>query len=224
MQSFVSRAAFATALLSITTSSLAHADAVEPPHRTHVHIDSETNGTVLERQTPFHAYVPGKGGGVVDIWETICSAPCDTDVPTDEVYRLNAPSGVPSDALALPAGTATVHGHLRGRAMAGVGLVGVSIGPAIVLTGLVLYGTASSADTPPSSSPWVRNAPPPTSHDGPKDFALGMMVTGGLLLFIGMGALVSDHTVVTVNGVEGAPLPAMKLGQGLLLTPQGLMF
>lgn len=147
-----------------------------------VHMDASRDDLELEMDS----------GGAMN-WEVVCTAPCDREVPTGRIYRING-SGVRKSkpfALQVPAGSrvtltvdhGTTAGFVGGIILTTLGSPIVFIGALVTLAGAAYTGNGSGAIV-----------------------AGGLVVTGvGAALMVPGIVLVANNSGTTVKESTGRP-------------------
>ncbi len=190
-------------LSALATPSVAHA----ADDDVNVKVTGDTQQVVLERA------IVG-----TDLWESVCTGACDTNVPRDGKYRVSGHGVRESLPIALlPAVDNSVHLEVRSAYTTGWigGLMLTIIGPIMTLSGIVAIATFTppgNFSCPPNACnstdlPIQSNAP---NIGGALLIGVGLVLTG-----MGIGALVlSEHTNVRQVG----PFAFSASGRGVRVT------
>jgi hypothetical protein len=163
----------------------------------------------------------GYGAATIVAWRTICTTPCNQVVPSGGSYRIAGPGIVPSRPFVLSPGSAELHVK-AGRIGARIGGLFLTVlgGPSVIIGASLLGFSRTFDEGSPFYDPGERAA-----------FRAG----GGVLLGVGLGALVAGIATLATSGTRvrivntpgGAPNPVslrLSSGQTLALSAQGLHF
>ncbi len=205
------RADDATGVSTTTDASGISVSVIAPPP-SHVHLSGPTPGLSLDRRTG----VTTRSGIVTDEqWQSVCRAPCDATLPADGLYRVSAPDTVPQYVPHLHGQDAELNADLRGSSAQTVGVTLALVGVGAIVAGSLLFaveGTENSQQSPfQKSQGSVSYAPAIITMSA----SLPLLIVGVAVASAGQGSLtVSMHDAV----------PTVSLGDGLLLSPTGLLF
>lgn len=142
-----------------------------------------------------------------DLWESVCTGPCDSKVPRDGKYRISGHGVRESLPIALlPATDKSVHLDVRPAYTSGWigGIMLTILGPIMTISGVIsiaAFTPSGALDCPEGAcnsndQPIQSNAP---NIGGGLLIGVGLVVTG-----IGIGALISsDHSSVRQVGPFG---------------------
>lgn len=202
-----------TALLA---SRPAFADDDVPAKGVRVHLSSDTPGAELQRYSGTGTAETATGSTNVELFVSVCAAPCDLVLDPRRSYRIGGPGLVPSDSFRLNPGATNdlrVSASSRTRRSFGKGLVYLGV-PVLVL-GLAFYvAGASSEDSVPCAGCV-------NFHQTGVRWGVGLSLGGVALLASGIALWATSSTTVTINEKDVAlRLP----GGALSLAPDGLHF
>jgi hypothetical protein len=150
-----------------------------------VHIDSPSN-VELQRDMGHHD------------WQTVCTSPCDAQLPTEGHYRITGEGSRPSREFMIPpsgrTATLTVTPSSQGWFVGGIVLI--SVGAPMMLIGLVIGAVGSAVSTADPDSG--------TAHDWARGgWTAALLGAAGLVVGI-VGLTSNVHSGVTFGASETA--------------------
>lgn len=204
------------------------AEPAEPPRSssyeergTRVHI---TGGNyVLQRLDVEGAVSVGARSMPVELWRTVCRAPCDTEVSSMGEYRLSGDGHRASGKFSLAGDSTTIDASLGSSGAYVGGIVALGIGGGLALSGLMFVLVSSASQSSLSGDPSVDSQFQSTNSDF-RSAGYVMLVGGIVVGVIGIAVLASNTNTVKVDGRDVARSGTISLGSGLALGPRGLQF
>ena len=170
-----------------------------------VELKADTHDAELQRkvgQTKVTTYMATPQGAMAqehdeNIWETVCHAPCSTDVDPSQVFRVGGDGIVGSSSFHLSAGSHTLVADTGSTLKHGVG-IGLSI-----VGGLALAGGLLVFAVTPRTIPDCPLSGACTDKDQTASIyaiTLPLIGVGAVALGLGIWMVISSNTRVTVDG------------------------
>jgi hypothetical protein len=139
----------------LTIGVAARADDEPSGQRVRVHLDAHTPSAQLERyRTTTTVDVPVAtttgtymSSTEVDIYDPVCTAPCDVLVETTGTYRVGGPSSIPTDGFRLVPGRENViKASLGSRLQRGAGKMLTYVGVPVTLLGGIFWSVGAHSE------------------------------------------------------------------------------
>ncbi|MFI5300107.1 MAG: hypothetical protein ACHREM_18625 [Polyangiales bacterium] len=207
-----------------TAPTRASAPSTSTARGTFVHIDSTTSGLTLQRRTGAvaegTASIPGTWATVTvesEVWQDVCAAPCDREVPSSRGgYRVYAPGEKPDD-VDIAGARVDIHASLHGRGVDKLAAYTLGFGGFLAVVG-TLTALVESTD---HSNDIAYGGTTPTAGSSPS-FGPKILAAAGVFVVLGIVIFVANKNSVSVDEHVGAA--TLPLGGGVALTPGGLVF
>jgi hypothetical protein len=157
----------------------------------------------------------GMAYGAYESYAPVCSVPCDTEVDPQGTYRIGGDGVTPTKAFELPAlrgPDLRLHIKAGSRPVRVLGLTGVYLGVASIVTGATLYLTGDLVNSHSVDG----------SHSSLPTVGLVTLAVGAAVTVAGIVGVVESGTSVTTEGGDTVATNASK--SRWALTPGGVTF